>query len=1030
MTHPITRLRWLLATGLRGLWSRRVLSVGSFLLTVIAIASAVVGPSYQLTAADSFVIEQLAAQPTINTGLTYDYRPTHDESADSAIANALDRTRQESGPAFQPGHAILWDPLPRVSLQHSAVPALPTLVSVPGACSHVQLQGRCPTNPGEIAVLRTDAATYRLHLGSRLNPYGDPTPFTVVGIYAPRAQDEGFWFSLGRLETIPPGPRGAVARPAPWLTAQVTVELRHDPWFVTVDQRLAVTPELTPGDAAAAAHDVQAITRAANQHGLPAGLQLESGNALPSTVHQLLARRGVARSTVAPAVLSLILVALVLLSRLLAAAMGLRRGELALASLRGYGRRQLWFLGMLEPLLILVAAIPGGVLLGYLTSRYLAHRWLVAGLPVPFVLASGLAVTGVVLVTGVVSAVVVRDAVNEPLSSQIAGVRRPTRAGRAMLIIRLVLVAAAVAALVTAWSRSRPKAPDMTDLALPMLLAIAVGLLSSLLVLGLAGLWVRWSAGRRALSSYVASRTVRRRREGTLVMLPVTAALTVAVFTVGVSLAASTWRASAAATEVGAPLSYSTSLSLSRAVGLTHQIDPAGRWLMAAGVNFPNPDESGDIVLPRVVVDIPRLARVAAWPAGWTPGRSAASVAKALAPQRPSVMLRGSRVSITVDNHVQGGDFRRLGLSLALLDDNGTAREIAVGPYPAGRSTATARLPDCTTGCQLQTISFGGPDALVEAMNGTATIDAFTVDGQPVPGALDAAWRVAESEVGSHTAVDRPPRLSGGQLTVSFRSGSSDSYAGISPTDVPGVVPVLWGRSATQVTRLPTGSSGLFRIRSVGTAESVPFRGPSGVLMDFTMFTRNTTEGNSENDVHIWARADTPRAVLDQLAAHGLSNPRTEAQARHQLDQDAFALALRLYVVVTVLVILLALAGLAANLAVQLPARRRDAASLRVVGVKRRAIMTGVVGEFLVVLGAAALSGVAAGALAQYVVVRTVTLGFADTELTPRVLPSFHISTGIELSAVVVVVLLLLASGVAILTVRGARTSSLRENAR
>ncbi len=1032
MTHPLTRLRWLLATSLRGLWSRWVLSLGSLLLTVIAIASAVVGPSYQLTAANSFVIEQLAAQPTISTGLTYDYQPAHGDTADTAIANALDQTQQESGTAFLPGHAIIWDPLPQVTLPHSAIPVLPSLVSVPGACTHVELRGRCPTNPGEIAILQADATTYALHLGSRLNPYGDPTPFTVVGIYRPSPRGEAFWFSPGRLQAIPGRtlPQVTPSRPAPWITTQAGIELRHDPWFLTVDRRLAITPELTPDDAMAAALTVGAVTRAANHHGLPAGLTLESGNTLRSVVHRLLARRGVARSTVEPAVLSLILVALVLLSRLLAAAMGLRRGELALASLRGYGRRQLWFLGMLEPLLILAAAIPGGILLGILASHDLARRWLVPGLMVPFVLASALAVAAVVLVTGVVAAVVVRDAVNEPLSSQIAGVRRPTRAGRAMLIIRLVLVAAALAALVTAWSRSKPKAPDATDLALPMLLAIAVGLLSSLLVVGLAGLWVRWSAGRRALSSYVASRTVRRRREGTLVVLPVTAALTVAVFTVGVSLAASTWRASAAATQVGAPLSYSTPLSLSRAVGLTHQIDPAGRWLMAAGVNYPNADESNTTIMPRVVVDSPRLARVAAWPAGWTPGRSAAAIAKAIGPQRPSVVLRGSRVSITLDNRVQGGDFRRLGLSLAVLDDTGTAREIAVGPYPAGRSTASARLPDCSTGCQLQTVSFGGPDALVEAMHGTATIDGFTVDGQPVPRTLDAPWRAAASQVGSHTAVKRPPRLSGGGLTVSFQAKTSNSYAGISPTDVPAVVPVLWGRSATQVTHLPTGSAGLFPIRSAGTAESVPFRGPSGLLMDFTMFTRNTTQGNSDNLVYVWARADTPQSVLDQLAARGLSNPHTEAQARHLLDQDAFALALRLYVVVTVLVILLALAGLAANLAVQLPARRRDAASLRVVGVKRRSIMLGVVGEFLVVLGAAALSGVAAGGLAQYVVVRSVTLGFADTELTPRVLPSFQLRTGVELSAVVVVLLLVLASFFAILTVRGARTSSLRENAR
>ena len=81
-------------------------------------------------------------------------------------------------------------------------------------------------------------------------------------------------------------------------------------------------------------------------------------------------------------------------------------------------------------------------------------------------------------------------------------------------------------------------------------------------------------------------------------------------------------------------------------------------------------------------------------------------------------------------------------------------------------------------------------------------------------------------------------------------------------------------------------------------------------------------------------------------------------------------------------------------------------------------------------LGAAALAGIAAGALAQYVVVRTVTLGFADTELTPRVLPSFHVATGVRLGVVVMLILLVLASAFAALTVRGARTSSLRESAR
>ena len=356
-----------------------------------------------------------------------------------------------------------------------------------------------------------------------------------------------------------------------------------------VDQRLAITPELTPDDAAVTALRVKALTRAANHDRLLTGLTLEPGNSLPSTVHQLLARRGVARSTVEPAVLSLILVALVLLSRLLSAAMILRRGELALASLRGYDRRQLWFLGMLEPLLILAAATPVGTVLGYVTSRYLAGRWLVPGLPVPFILASGLAVVVVVLVTGVVAAVVVRDAVNEPLSSQIAGVRRPTRAGRGMVIVRLRWSP-------PRWPRWSPRGAGASrrlrtrpTWRCRCCSRSRWGCSAACSCWGWPGCGCGGRRVRRALSSYVASRTVRRRREGTLVILPVTAALTVAVFTVGVSLAASTWRASAAATEVGAPLSYPTSLSLSRAVGLTHEIDPEGRWLMAAAGTSPTP---------------------------------------------------------------------------------------------------------------------------------------------------------------------------------------------------------------------------------------------------------------------------------------------------------------------------------------------------------------------------------------------------------------------------------------------------------
>src|SRR5262249_14363434 len=114
--RPMTRFRWLLATSLRGLRARWVLSLGSLLLTVIAIASAVVGPSYQATAANSFVIAQLRAEPRINTALTYDYRPRQGDTIDQAVVDALASTGSQSGPAYLPGHAIVWQDLGETSI--------------------------------------------------------------------------------------------------------------------------------------------------------------------------------------------------------------------------------------------------------------------------------------------------------------------------------------------------------------------------------------------------------------------------------------------------------------------------------------------------------------------------------------------------------------------------------------------------------------------------------------------------------------------------------------------------------------------------------------------------------------------------------------------------------------------------------------------------------------------------------------------------------------------------------------------------
>jgi hypothetical protein len=493
--------------------------------------------------------------------------------------------------------------------------------------------------------------------------------------------------------------------------------------------------------------------------------------------------------------------------------------------------------------------------------------------------------------------------------------------------------------------------------------------------------------------------------------------------------AAADWRASDAATIVGADVSYDTQLGMDQAVALTHQLDPDGKWLMAIAAQHDGASET-------LVMDTPRLPRVGLWPDSWTPGSSASDIARELESNRPSVNLVGSQVSLTVDNRVTG-EFKAISATLHITEPDGTRTSVVVGPFPQGVSTASTPLPDCHDACLVTQLSFGGPGGLTGEMHGEARVTDFRVDDTVVPDALTQAWRVWPGLFNTPVGVEGEPQLSGGALVVKFNARSANSYASITPNDVPAVRPVVLGRQARPpIVKRVNGDLKLrddfvnFSVHPVTTAESMPVLGPAGMLIDYTMFTRDMQIIAASTFVSILARSDTPASVVAALADRGITKPETLSNTRDLLDQDAFARALNLYLVVTVIVILLALAGLGANLAVQMPARRRDAASLRVVGLRRRSIISAVVAEFLVVLGSAALAGVAAGILAQYVVVRTVTLGYADTLHTPRLLPSLNLGSVTSLLIVVTAVLLVVAVSVGALTVRGARTASLRENTR
>lgn len=1002
----------LLGIVLRGVRARRLLSAGSVTLSVLALAGAVLGPIFALVVTNSYLISRLNQSPATLTGLTWTFRPAAGFVGGpmAGLRRATELAATARGP-FVP---------PTGQLETVRVPGLggeAMLLARPDACAHLEVTGACPRLPGEALLADADLAYTDLQIGDRVALEGLPTVL-IVGSYSVPEDQAGYWFDPSRLVGHAPraGPPEVPYQPAPLVVAESAFEsVPSGAWLVRMDRPLQLEPDATPADLAQAVRTATAAGRGPQQ--LPDGVWDGSSlNDLPALAGEIRNEQDTARGSIGPGVVSLVLVALALLLRLTLAAGEQRSTELALAALRGASTRQLWLLGMAEPVALTLLAVPLGAALGYAAAVLLARLWLLPGLPVPVPPASVLAGLTVALAALAVAAVAVSVTLRGTLAGQLEGVRRPQRRSRAVLVAELTLAAVTTAIVVVKLSGSDDVRPDATDPLLPILLALVAGLAATQLIGGAAR---RFTARPQArIAGFVASRTLARRTESTLVVLPLTAALAVGVFAVGVYDAAREWRASVAATVAPAEVVWASPLPLSRTVRLTHDLDPDGAYLMAAA-------QVPRLGVPMVAVDSPRLAAVTEWPAAWTPGLDATEVTERLRPRGQIPTLTGRRLSLRVTNELDSD--QEVYVEVRLDDGGPRTRRVYLGPYPPGTATRSALISGCRQGCGWVGLAVGGPAALPARMLGEITLSLARVDGRPVqvdwPGTV---WSAAEHSDPVTTEI--APDTTGLRLVLD--TAGQRSVARLTAAGVSGRRPVAVGETAGLDAEEGDGALGQLPLRPVLTSRSLPFLGPRGVMIDYAQLATDQGLFESEIDPMVLARAELPDELRDALRDRGFTVLTTRAHERQTLEQGAYALALRLYAVVAAACLLMALAGLLVSSAVQLPARRRDAAALRVVGVRRRAIIAAAAAESAVVLGGAAVAGTLAGLVAQWVVLRTVRLGYVTSLSTPRLIAEID-AAGLALVMVPTVLALgLIAWFGAVLTVRGARGATLRESAR
>lgn len=631
-----------------------------------------------------------------------------------------------------------------------------------------------------------------------------------------------------------------------------------------------------------------------------------------------------------------------------------RRAELGIAAVRGVHGLGLSRLLLPEPLLaLLVGALVGNVL-GIGLARALAQvrglrqdsPWTTAGVLAQLVVLA-LLLAGLALGT--------RGQARRPLFEQVSVMvrRRPASTTLAFAAL-LVLTAAALAGY-----RSRTGAAadgDWLVAAGPGLCALAAGGLT-LAVLGLLARLLPGSSSSD-LARWLATRSMARRRDRRRPQVLGVAAAVLALFALLASASVSSWVGENARLRNGAALRIPVHMGGLAALELTHEVDPDGRWLMAAQVVADTSDPAQRLVL----LDTARYRRVAA-PA--LANTAAGGLDHLLGKLRrgPSVPL-GDGPTVTLTGRIVDGPVpAALRVRLDHVDPAGGFQgdQFRVPVSADGTFDWTGRLAECAQGC--------APTALgVQPVGVTDTVQLhFDRIGVGGTGITDLEW--ASDETG-YANLDKGNRLlhsdSGLDLGVS-RFGFGLTLAR-SPLDV-----VSSGRIQVRGDATLPGTGGALREPvDVGHVTALPFVVAGGVLADLPRAAVGAGPTPVSAQVYVLARDDTPASVLRRL-------PGADAV----VDLDAAADDLRvtskasratLYAAAALAALLVGLAQLLAQSARTAEARDRERADLRRVGVPDRVLTRARRLELVATIGTGAVVAVAGALVAWWLFGDTLAL--------------------------------------------------------
>lgn len=597
-----------------------------------------------------------------------------------------------------------------------------------------------------------------------------------------------------------------------------------------------------------------------------------------------------------------------------------RRTEIGVARLRGLQGAPLTRLILTEPALAVAVGSVAGYALGAAGVWLSTRVWLDQAVAWPGWRASAAAV---LLAAGTTAAALVgmHRVVRAPLADQVAVQARP-RPMTTLAVFGSLLVV--VAAAVAAFRAGRDSASDPTWVVLlgPGLVGLAAGQLAVWLLRALTRAAVARSV-RGGLPVYLAARRLRGTAglAGPLRLL--VAATVVATVAVAGAARVGQWTDRTARLSAGGPVRVAFDGGALPAYTLTHHLDPEGRWLMAAtyvpgaggGSNRRSflDTERYDAVVGEALDDAtsaPLGARLAEL-------RSGPSVA-------PAGLAAGDRLTLAAVSAELGGR-PGVGLELELdyLGDSGSLRHVTVraplGSVSAPRPRSVA-LPGCAASCapsalRLSTTAAGGATPPAQVLVSRLEIGHTDL--------LAAEWVPEEGAAGDArtTPAGILARLEGGGVTVVPARG---------PLRVLATRGLEW-RSSSRVAESPGGVDRPADV--VGVLAAAPFVQATGYVADLPAALVGDAPTVAAGQTYVIARADTPRAVLDALAAAGGGEPTSLAAAREDVARTTGAGQARVFGLLAGFCLAIALVSLVASAARLRAAYRSDVAALRLLGI-------------------------------------------------------------------------------------------------